>query len=63
MVLERQRAGETLLLCGEALDCFKDTLKLISQGWLAASKSTASSTLVRVLIKVIEQYLQALEDL
>jgi hypothetical protein len=63
MVLERQRAGETSLLCVEALDCFRDKLKLISQRWLAASKSTASSTLSRGLIKVIEQYLQVLEDL
>lgn len=63
MVLERQRAGEASLICFEALDCFRDTLKLISQRWLAAGKSTASPTRGRRLTKVVEQYLQALEDL
>jgi hypothetical protein len=63
IVLERQRAGDASMFCVEALDCFISTLKLISQRWLAASKSTASPTHVRGLIKAIEQYLQALEDL
>ncbi len=38
MVLERQRVGDTPLLCEEALDCFRNIWTLISQRWLAASK-------------------------
>jgi hypothetical protein len=63
MVLESQRVGEASLICFEALDSFKNTPRLISQRWLAASKSTTSPTRGRRLTKVVEQYLQTLEDL